>query len=85
MRFRNKVAAAPTLEERLALAASQTEGALSIFEQAAAELDAAADTAHSVVVESENEVMRLRMVRDDAFRQKTHAAAKADPIRELLA
>lgn len=85
MKFRKKEPSAPTFEERLAEVTYKTEGALSIFEQAANELDAAAETAEAVVQESELEVLRLRELRDSAFRQKTHAAAKASTIRELLA
>jgi len=73
-----------TLEGRLLVANTQAQGALDIFEVAAQRLEGAAEVAGEVVTEAEVEVMRLREVRDEAFRTKTANRAKADKIRELF-
>jgi len=73
-----------SLEGRLNVAGTRAQGALDIFEAAAQELDAAAQEAHEVVVDAEVEVMRLREVRDSAYRQTVDNKAKASKIRELF-
>lgn len=73
-----------TLEGRLGVANTKAQGALDIFEAAAQQLDAVAEEAHEVVVDAETEVMRLREVRDSAFRQSADNKAKASKIRELF-
>jgi hypothetical protein len=73
-----------SLEDRLSRADISARSALDVFEQAAIDLETAAQAAQAVVDEAESEVMRLRMVRDDAFRRVALHQSKADKIRDLV-
>lgn len=73
-----------SLEERLTTASLEVESALEVFNVLADHLEGAADTASEVVEEAEAEVLRLRNVRDTAFRRQAEYHAKADKLRELF-
>lgn len=73
-----------SLEDRLSRADVSARSALDVFEQAAIDLETAAQAAQAVVDEAETEVVRLRLVRDDAFRRVALHQSKADKIRELV-
>ena len=73
-----------SFEARVSAADIQARNALDVFEKTAAELEAAADKAYAVVVDAEDEVVRLREVRDSAFRQHAAHSERAARIRELV-
>lgn len=79
MKNRRKVG----LEDRLSQADIKARGALDVFEQAALDLEAAAEAADRVLIEAEAEVQRLTALRDEAFRQSAAHMTKADRIREF--
>ena len=73
-----------TFEDRVNAADTRGRNALDVFEYAATELEAAADAAFAVVQEAEAEVVRLREVRDEAYRQHATHAERAARVRELV-
>lgn len=74
----------PGLEGRLSEADTRARGALDVFEQAAREMELAAEQAEEVKTDAEVRVMELTQVRDSAFRQATAHKSKAQKIREFL-
>lgn len=81
MKIRRK---SPGLEGRLNEADTRARGALDVFEQAAREMELAAEQANEVKTDAEVRVMELTQVRDSAFRQAVNHQSKADKIRELF-
>lgn len=73
-----------TFEDRVSAADIRAVNALDVFEAAAQELEAAADAAARVVVEVEDEVVRLRNVRDSAYAQQAAHEDRAEKIRALV-
>jgi hypothetical protein len=73
-----------SFEDRVSSADIRAKNALDTFEYVAEELEAAAAAAFGVVQEAENEVVRLREVRDSAFRHHAAHSERAARIRELV-
>lgn len=79
-----KIGKKRTLEGLLNVADTKAQSALSVFEAAAQELDAAADQLAEVGNEAEVERLRAQEVRDEADRKRVAYVAKAGKIRELF-
>lgn len=73
-----------SFEDRVSSADIRAKNALDVFEYVAEELEAAAAAAYNVVTEAEAEVVRVREVRDSAFRQHAAHSERAARIRELV-
>ena len=74
----------PTHQRRLTAATVRSESALSLFEQAAEELETAAAEARVVADEAHAEGLVLLAVRDDADKHARTATEKAQKIREFI-
>ena len=70
-------------QRRLNAVAYRTTSALSLFEQAAVELEEAAEEATQVAVETDTEATRLLEVRDSANQAAQTATDRARKIREF--
>jgi hypothetical protein len=73
-----------TLEARLSRATALTQNALSLFENAAADLEVAASAADVIFDEIESEVLRLSLVQKAADAERTRARTQARKIREFV-
>lgn len=74
----------PTLAARLASAQARQASALSIFEQAAADLDASSASLLKVADEATDEIARLRAIREAANADAMKATTAASNVRALL-
>lgn len=79
-----KIGKKRTLEGLLTVADTRAQGALSVFEAAAVELEVAAEALREVGDEAEVERLRAQEVRDEADRKRVAYVAKAGKIRELF-
>lgn len=82
--IKKKTAAVPTIEERLASASATKSAALSVFEQAARDLDAAQDEAREVEAYAHAEIERLTAIAVAAADEATDAEIKAANFREFV-
>lgn len=73
----------PNHQRRLTAASIRAESALSLFERAAVELEAAAVEARTVADAAHEEAHNLFVIRDDADRAARNATDKAAKIREF--
>lgn len=71
-------------DTRLADVEAQSDSAVEIFHSIADDLETAAHEADVVLQEAEDEVVRLRLVRDRAYAARSKSLARAAQIRELV-
>jgi hypothetical protein len=74
-----------TLADRLASAQARQANALSIFEQAAADLDDSAEALVALATEASDEIARLSAIRDTAQADAAKASTSASRVRALFA
>lgn len=81
---KKKTAAAPTIAERFASASATKSAALSIFEQAARDLDAVQPEAREVAAFAHAEIERLTAIAVAAADAAADAEIKAANFREFV-
>lgn len=84
MPFVRKPVSAPTLEDRLAGHAATKAAAMSVFEQAATDLDEVRDSAYALSNEIGDEIIRLDEISAAAEAEAADAEIKASKIRALF-
>jgi len=81
---KKKTATPPTPEEKLAAAHAQSAAALSVFEVAARDLEAAASSAIDLAADAGAEAAWLEHIAEEAVKSSDAFATKAAAIRALI-